>query len=389
NPNWSSMNNGLPLSGCEQLVEDNNGTLYVSVAGLTSCLYKSLNQGISWLPITTMPIPANVYYVSAPVLKIDNNNNIYAVQKASPSFNSPISLPDRLFRSTDNGTSWTLLFVADSNSAGIFDVDLAIDSTIFIATGNNSIINPPQTDYLYSSDWGNSFSPLPNSISTPFAINDLVIAPNDSLYFLQDNILFKRSLGQWVQLMSNTWDSDPQQHPTNLYIDNLNKLYVTSRFEGVFYSTDNGTTWSNITTGLPPILYLPNTPPIHIYDIQFDGNNIPYALSTDIDAVNTGGIYKFANSVITALKTSGVDNLIVNVYPNPVTNACTVSLNIKANEHFDLQIYNASGKLLKTFNRNESNNNQVTVDMSMYTAGLYFVKTITTNQTSVTKIVKE
>ncbi|WP_347840148.1 T9SS type A sorting domain-containing protein [uncultured Draconibacterium sp.] len=73
----------------------------------------------------------------------------------------------------------------------------------------------------------------------------------------------------------------------------------------------------------------------------------------------------------------------IDIYPNPVTQNLTVTLN---NKQADLSIFNSNGVVL--FNRKEEGQN-CTVDMSGFKPGIYIIKIILDNQIVIKKIVKQ
>jgi hypothetical protein len=77
---------------------------YVSVAGLTSNLYRSTNGGASWSPVAT---PVTGYHIPHMVRAADGMFYVVFTQGAGPGANGP----GRLYRF--NGTTWTLLASVD------------------------------------------------------------------------------------------------------------------------------------------------------------------------------------------------------------------------------------------------------------------------------------
>lgn len=79
----------------------------------------------------------------------------------------------------------------------------------------------------------------------------------------------------------------------------------------------------------------------------------------------------------------------IKIYPNPVSNALTIKIKKDTAPH-SITIYNQQGKKMSMYNLPQNQNKQITIDMSQYSKGLYFVNIYSANGHTVTeKIIKK
>lgn len=100
-------------------------------------------------------------------------------------------------------------------------------------------------------------------------------------------------------------------------------------------------------------------------------------------------VYNYVRAVRNASDPSANDDLIqplrLNIYPNPVTGVCTLSLE-KNSESAVVDLYNLRGALVTR--QNFSNTRQFQLDMSNLPSGIYFVKVKSNTTSSTTKLLK-
>ncbi len=384
---WTALNNGLPSSSGRKMVRDNNGVMYASYISATNCLYKSTNQGLSWTPVTTLPFPPNIYWATCPLLKVDVNNNVYVVFEVSAQLGYQ---PPKVYRSSDGGLTWDLVYTLDINTyISLNDIDLAADSTVYLTTTDFGM----KPTILFSQGWDTVFTALPISFNQMYPTADLVLDQDDSLYIMQDNILYKRNgAGQWDSLNSSAWDPDFGLYPTKLYVDNQNRFYVTSKYAGVYFSSNDGASWSNISTGLP--VYAPpltTTIVTHIYDLCFDNNNVPYAISTDYNSNGAAGIYKYAAIPTNTTNTTGLEQLaetqvLFDVFPNPGTDLINVVFHTGENK-VQIELYDSYGRKVKE--QRVENGDHIVLSILDLNPGVYFLKADDGKNSHVKKILKQ
>lgn len=384
--NWSPSNAGQPASVGGNIVRDANGIMYASFLDKSKVIYKSVDNGVSWQAITTLPLQTNIFWAQAH-LQLDPLNNLYAIV-----YYSPTSTPSSVFRSTDGGLTWTNVYTVNfSTTNNLSAIALASDSTIYFTTediNGNWVIE-------YSKGWSNVLHPLQININTQ-TFNPyyrLSIDANDSLYITESTEIYKRNgINNWVQLPNGGWGNNVSMIGNiNLRIDKQNNLYSTCISCGVYKSTDGGNTWSNISTGIP--LFTPpfNTPILNIFsDIQFDANNVPYALSFNQGANGLMGVYVYTNTVTTGINDHSLSDSELLIYPNPTQEDVTLVFKEELQDNLSVEVYNALGKQM--IGEREivikKANNAVELNTDSYPAGVYFVK-VTNGQTIFTsKFVK-
>ncbi len=409
--NWSAQDNGLPVSRGQQIVEDRNGILYTAVYTtyylVTAELYKSTDNGNTWTNISTLPVPAGFHCAGIPVLKLDKNNNLYLLANYDVNVFTPgATKPQKVFRTPDGGATWTNIFTEDSTSDSplfnyINDIDLAPDSSIYITIFNDTFSSFSFVTYgeiMRSTDWGATFSLLPNNIRATWASNyDLVAGPDDSLYVVNGFSIYKNDgIGHWNALPRAAFDTT--DNFLSLYIDSINEFYVTNNLNGIFYSNDNATTWSSLSVGLPTYLSsLSSTVIAPVTSILFDTHNVPYAY---VNATSSGlipdtftGIYKYGIPPVTSVKNTfgqSTDGNVI-VYPNPTTGSCTIRLSVSGNEDVPVMLYNVTGQLVNDLGtaKLQPGLHYMTLDMSGLPSGIYMLETMIDGSKSIVKIIKQ
>ena len=101
-----------------------------------------------------------------------------------------------------------------------------------------------------------------------------------------------------------------------------------------------------------------------------------YGNSTFVDNINVTGLLSVSENQL---------NENLTVFPNPATNEVNVVFSNITFDNVDLSIVNSLGQLLKKIDRSTTNGaNRLTLDVSNYASGLYFVN-ITVDGISITK----
>ncbi|MBI9038963.1 MAG: T9SS type A sorting domain-containing protein [Bacteroidales bacterium] len=228
-----------------------------------------------------------------------------------------------IYKSTDYGDTWaTIYFPSIKSSTG----DIIIDP------------NHPDTLYygkLRSTDGGDTWIE---------ALDKRIIAvhPNNS------NILY--ATGSWQKTLEVSYDwgnsfqiiaeyangpfSGGHIYCFEIYKENPDYLFYSTRNTNIFYSTDAGTTWQQLEGKYNR----------RVTDIIPYVNENKYLLSTHGD-----GVWVYDTTDITAINdrlVKDIDHL--KVLPNPFKNFTKITFNIRNSGYTNISIYDLQGNLINT-----------------------------------------
>jgi len=283
---WTPKNNGLPnISGLYlvfSLEKDSNGNLYAGVLTnlmpLTGSVYKSTNNGDTWDPTDTA---INGFLAESMCVTLNNKlfvgtghgifstddfgaswvdmtNKISAV-KFNNSFvmdaNGTVFIASDgggIYKSTDKGDTWVETGSGDPSDAN----DLVIDDhgTMYATAGDvygvvKSIDN--------GDTWTQASSGLPTYSFYGLDLYDeglsLGIDGNGRIYLgLENGDVYKTDdhAEHWSPTSSLPFSDDPQEIVALLGTAG-SAIYAGTGGDGIFRSTDGGTTWEITNSGLP------------------------------------------------------------------------------------------------------------------------------------------
>lgn len=299
----------------------------------------------------------------------DANNGVFMSDPSSGYF--------EIFTTSDGGSNWTRVPSSNipaplSSEYGYTGGYTYVGDTVFFYTNKGRI--------LKSTDKGLTWSvALPAGFVTDFgsAANNGLMAfssPTKGLVFRKTFsgttptalALYRTTDGtNWSQVTYSGITAASNITAIS-YIPNTNILIATtanSTTAGSWKSLDNGTTWTQIDTGVQ-----------HVGVKCFD--DVTCFSGGFSNAAQGTGIFKSSQSL-------GVDNLsnvknLVTLYPNPVVNYLKIDAKGYDASKINVNISDASGKLIKSFKSQDS------YDLSNFVKGTYVV-TITDGQKSETK----
>ncbi len=350
---WAYIDSGL-TTGDINAIAVNDSEIFAGVygSGVASNnwggLFRSKNNGKSWT-----------------LLKGLTNNNIYSIVfKGSNIFVSTWGAG--IFLSTDDGSTWNPM------NNGITNLYIR---TLFIY--NNNIYAGSQGDGVFFSNnngsaWVQLNSGLPNLYIYQFA------SRGNTLYMGNDAGIYKSTNGggSWVSSDSGL---------TTTFIRAFEvidpKILVGTSGEGVFLSVDDGASWSPVDTGL--------TEP-YIYGFANLGSNV-YAGSWN------GEVWiRSINEIIkTMKKTSQAQPVVTNYtldqnYPNPFNPSTNISFSIPQKSTVSLKVYDALGRLVSTLIDGQimqKDNYSVSFNADNLASGVYIYQLITNNFVSTKKMI--
>ena len=224
---WIEANEGLPVYiGFLQITPDD----IIFITAGASGLYRSTDNGDSWTQVLNQNIVSGYF---SPPLVYNSNGHLF------------IGASNGVYRSTDNGATWqqTSLSNVGVNNLGINDsgyVFAAVDySGIFRSTDsgdswtliNNGIQSYPYTNTFYLSPTGSIFIVIFDDWSFPMY----------GIYRSNDN--------------GNNWVRTDNNLPSNAYVTSLSinsdgDVFASTAFLGVYRSIDNGDSWTETNNGL-------------------------------------------------------------------------------------------------------------------------------------------
>ena len=301
-------------------------------------VFKSIDNGSTWTSINSgIANPAQAWSLM--------QNDSLLILGTSGSFSGDTA---SIYISSDDGASWTKVF-----SLGWYDVFYS-----FAFSGNEVFAGALPSGLYYSNDKGVNWTLQSGGNSKHIALTDtnLLRAGGSGIFLSPDEGI------SWTNVLSMY---------TGYSFASSGNLTFAGTSNGFYYSTDNGYTWINDNNGLPPV-----TGVISICVVDsfiFIGTADAEIYRRNIAEISTG---------VNELNTS---NPVLVIFPNPANNI----LNIQNNSALAIQftLYNSLGEKLTD---QILTNRESTINLSHYSNGIYFyqVHNATDKMTS-GKIIKQ
>ncbi len=209
--------------------------------------------------------------------------------------------------------------------------------------------------------------------------------------------------------MFYSWTETDTSTVSNLHWNAFPDIYM----RGFDVTIDKVTKRQNVTGGVT----LPNNADQSAYwhlmanraittNSVLNTNEIPFTISyngsNDITVETShyylkGASFTQTDFTINPLRPVGVQSLANNTpnyevvaYPNPASGSTTISVKLKEVKNFEINIYNTVGALIQTMNVNgQIGNNDVTLDISKLSAGVYFYNVKADNSVITNKLIVE
>jgi photosystem II stability/assembly factor-like uncharacterized protein len=239
---WRSADSGLPLAAVASLaLVPSAGTLFAGTLG--GGLLSSADGGASWSAVSGL----SEQYVSSIAVDPNDSSTLYA--GSSHPYDS--SHPERVFKSTDAGKTWTQTGLNGQSFSIDFIVVSPARSSQVIAGSSNT------AGYFQSLDGGQTWSTIATASNCGGVNGVLFDAPGSTIYLAGSGGVCKSADGgtTWTSATIGYLSSvqalllDPSDHAT-LYA--AAAPAVSGGTGGVFRSTDAGQTWLALGAGLPP-----------------------------------------------------------------------------------------------------------------------------------------
>lgn len=248
-----------------------------------------------------------------------------------------------VFKSTNNGSTWTL--AKSMNIAGNF-----------ITSGTKAYISSG-LDIVASSDNGSTWTALASRASTG---STLLYVSGSNLFTIQGTDLYVSTNdgSSWTKIYTGT------SHGTVRGVTVAGLATVIATDNGVFQSLNNGATWTDIGTGIPAL-----------YGTDAVFNNGTRMLAS----VNlSSGTYYRNVSEITSVEELFNDEKI-SIYPNPNNGVFTIN----TAEGTDISITNTLGEVVFT---TKVNDYEKQIEVNGLKPGFYVVNLKSADKSVVKKI---
>jgi hypothetical protein len=292
---WTSINSGLPLEPVK-LIESFNDTLYTVIANK---LYRSINDGTSW---------STLYTSSSNITSLEINNQVIYIGTAS----------NGIIRSLNNGVNWNLF------NTGLTDLNVNTLSNygddLLCGTHSKGVF------YLQNGQWINDqLGMICSSINSMTATNSHLISDDDhKVYKYQSN-------GNWNDI-SPTVTNDFFSHLTSKHDSIfLSVEYNTTSFPYdspfILFSLNNGASWNNL---INPVPFAEDDP----YQIYFENGKL-YALENEKMSYTSNLGASWTNINLTSPFCNGFNGFIVyNSIPYATTCSNGQVINLANNQNW-------------------------------------------------------
>ncbi len=186
-------------------------------------VWRSTDYGSNWTPLFDKQSTGSIGAIAV----APSNPDIIYVGSGAGIIRPDLAVGDGMYKSTDAGRTWTHLGLRESQMIAMIDVDPKNPDRLFVAVLGHPYGPNPERGIFRSLDGGKSFEKVLFKDEYTSG-NDVRIDP------LNPNIVYATL---WQQQQS--------------FIEGL---AFGGAGNGIFKSTDGGTTWNQLTNGLPPVI---------------------------------------------------------------------------------------------------------------------------------------
>lgn len=361
---WNRIVDGLWATDVKTIESKEDRELFVLTT--TNEIFRSTNNGDTWVQVQKVISDTAISF-----LKMTGTDEVF------------YSHAGNLFRSTNNGETWSTLYSVDT--IDIRDIAKSMDNDLFLATNTGIIV---------STDDGETWTRLETGIACNY-LSTITINNTGTIFTGSescDSIYISENNG-------DTWDPIPIEFDLLNIVINSEDHLLASYTEGIdmYRSVDNGRTWTRISA---PAIYNSNIVIDASDNVYIPGNNGVY-YSTDFGetwieisegfkiqnissvGVGPGGIYSspYGMGVWRRELFVDVENIDLskelNIYPNPASHKLTVVYPGNLTNERTLSIHDIQGKLVK---RLPVSGSSTTIDVSALLKGIYMISVSGSNK---------
>ena len=365
----------------------NNNVLFTGgyLSNVGGVVQRSVTNGASW---TVIPIRQG----ADPVQTI-NAISLFGTSLYAGAFGQPF-YPGGLFRSDDNGMTWTPLTIGSGN---VYSVNCFIvnNNKIFAGTNAGVYYSTNGTDWYYKG----LDTHIINSLC--FIGNTLYAGTDAGVFNSPDYGLTWGETGMGTSSLS-------------IYsLCELNQEIYAGTTIGILHYHDslsfkswypanggiiNGTVWSMVT--YKNILFA-STNDGHVYLTKNGGNtwgDITENLSSNVSQILIQGYEIYVATMTSGLWSrglgdfTGIDNRVqqplITISPNPASVMININLKGLTSGEFRVEVINCQGKIvISNQYQNSEKNRTIRLNFSDLAPGLYSVKVVTGNSSVIKKVV--
>jgi ligand-binding sensor domain-containing protein len=360
---WRLRNNGLNINTAVNCISKHGSNLFIGTNKYG--VFKSSDLGLNWVQVVNGLYEAPIFTFHR-IMSIESIGTDLYIGALSLTTNQNSAPQGRIFKSSNNGTSWTNTTNNINNGDNfvyVYDIH-TIGSVIYLATNEGVFLSTNS-----GGSWVGSNSGMPTNQILALSSNatSLFAAHYDATSSTQSpfgGVFVSQDYGSnWGN--NNYWSNETVY---SLFSIN-NIVFGGSRYPLI--SNDNGNTWTSSGNGLP-------VAPINAF--HGDNNGVYAAMSYGNGYDAARGVYKY-NGVV-GINESLLSNSDI-IYPNPFTNYIEIK-NSFLSEGLKYEIIDCSSRVVK--NGNLVNNRIEHLENLIN--GIYYLKFIDNDKISLYKIIK-
>lgn len=336
---WLPINGSFTPDQIKCVAANNSGTVY---KGTTAGVYKSTNDGDLWTF-------TGLYYYLVNYLSITDSGTLYAVCEDWLSSHF-------LFKSTDNGNTWTLI----KNLGFMNFVSMAVNNQgVVIVMQNNSqyIVSTNEGASWTNYNMSSYFSPLVYSVNN----GNFIVIAEDKLFLSSNSGVSWSLLYEYNNCTSNL---------TTVMSDEYNGLYIGTSAEYIYYTPNLFNTLQNLSNNLNP----------NITCFFHRTGGVIYVGTNN-------GVY--ASNIATRLYNADQISIVSSAYPNPFAEFSNITFYADEQEFVKITAFDITGKEVEVIADEIFHAGEHTIKWQPNNlgSGIYFLRKETINSVSVIKLV--